>query len=135
MSITSAATAGRRAAEARMRDTVRLYRQAADIFDRVSGETVPGPQSTLYTGRARVKAAPAVPEDTEAGEREVTRRRYGVDLPWATRLPGGGRILPGDRIEVTATADARMLGLALWVLDAEYGDQTTAWRISTEDRA
>lgn len=135
MSIASAAASGRRAAEARMTDTVRLYRQAADIFDRESGETVPGPQATLYTGRARVKAAPAVPEDTEAGEREVTRRRYGVDLPWATALPGGGRILPGDRIEVTATADARMLGLALWVLDAEYGDQTTAWRISTEDRA
>ena len=135
MSITSAAAAGRRAAEARMKDTIRLYRQATDIFDRETGETVPGPQSTLYTGRARVKAAPAVPEDTQAGERDVTRRRYGVDLPWATTIPGGGRILPGDRIEVTGSLDARLVGLTLWVLDGEFGDQTTAWRLSTEDRA
>lgn len=135
MSITSAAAAGRRAAEARMTDTVRLYRQAADLFDRETGETVPGPQTTLYTGRARVKPAPAVPEDTEAGEREITRRRYVVHLPWTTPIPGGARILPGDRIEITTSRDARLVGLTLWVLDGEYGDQTTAWRISTEDRS
>ena len=128
--------AGRRAAEARMRDTVRLYSQGDDVFDRTSGNTVPGPQLTLYTGMARVKAiAASTGEDSEAGEREVVLREYEVHLPWATSLPPGTRVLPGMRVEVTASPDARMVGLVLWVTGASFSDQSTAWRIRTEDRS
>lgn len=129
-------SAGRREAEARMRDTVRLFTQGDDVFDRSTGNTVPGAQSTLYTGKARVKAiAQSTGEETEAGEREIVLREYEVSLPWATSLPSGARVLPGMRIEVTASPDARMVGLVLWVTGASFSDQSTAWRIRVEDRS
>ena len=119
-----------------MRDTVRLYTQAADTFDRTTGTTTPGAQTTLYAGKARVKAiAQSTGRETEAAEREVLLREYEVHLPWSTVLPGGGRVLPGMRIEVTASPDARMAGLVLWVTGATFSDQSTAWRIRTEDRS
>jgi hypothetical protein len=119
-----------------MRDTVRLYTQAADSFDRDTGGTVPGAQTTLYTGKARVKAiAASTGQETEAGEREVVLREYEVSLPWAAPLPNGTRLLPGARIEVTASLDARMTGLVLWVTGGTFSDQSTAWRIRTEDRS
>lgn len=135
-SLNAVLVAGRAAAEARMRDTVRLYSQAADTFDRSSGQTVPGAQTTLYTGKARVKAiAASTGQETEAGEREVVLREYEVQLPWATALPSGTRVLPGMRIEVTASPDAHMPGLILWVTGATFSDQSTVWRIRTEDRS
>jgi hypothetical protein len=128
--------AGRRAAEARMRDTVRLYSQAPDGFDRTSGTSTPGAKTTLYAGKARVKAiAQSTGEETEAGERELVLREYEVQLPWATTLPAGTRVLPGMRVEVTGSPDARMVGLVLWVTGAAFSDQSTAWRIRTEDRS
>ena len=128
--------AGRRAAEARMRDTVRLYSQAADGFDRTSGTTTPGAQTTVYAGKARVKAiAASTGEETEAGERELVLREYEVHLPWSTSLPPGTRVLPGMRVEVTASPDARMVGLILWVTGVSFSDQSTAWRIRAEDRS
>jgi hypothetical protein len=136
MSLDTLLAAGRTAAEARMRDTVRLYSQAADSFDRPTGSTSPGAQSTLYAGKARVKAiAASTGQETEAGEREVVLREYEVSLPWAAPLAGGTRVLPGARIEVTASPDARMVGLVLWVTGATFSDQSTAWRIRTEDRS
>lgn len=127
---------GRAAAEARMRDTVRLYSQAPDTFDRPTGNTVPGAQTDLYAGKARVKAiAASTGEEAEAGERELVLREYEVQLPWSTPLPPGTRVLPGMRIEVTASPDARMVGLVLWVTGASFSDQSTAWRIRTEDRS
>lgn len=128
--------AGRAAAAERMRDTVRLYVQADGVFDRTTGTTVPGAQTTLYTGMARVKPlAQASGQDTQAGEREVRLLDYEVHLPWDAPLPDGVRVLPGMRIEVTASRDARMVGLVLWVTGAAFVDQATAWRIKTEDRS
>nr|WP_275409798.1 DUF6093 family protein [Streptomyces bauhiniae] len=132
----SALAAGRRAAEARMRDTVRLYSQAPDVFDRVTGHSTPGVKTTLYQGRARVSAvAQASGEDTQAGDREVRLLEYQVAVPWGTTLPLGARVLPGMRVDVVASSDARMVGVTLWVTGAQFGDQATAWRISTEDRS
>jgi hypothetical protein len=126
---------GRAAAERRMRETVRLYRQDADTFDRVTGTTVPGQPHDLYEGKAQVKPiAQASGEDVQAAEREVRLLEYEVSLPWGTPLPDGVRIRPGMRIEVLASPDARMAGLVLWVTGTQYGDQATAWRITTEDR-
>lgn len=127
--------AGRREAEARMRDQVRVYKQGPDAFDRTTGNTVPGPQTDLYVGMARVKGvAQSSGQDAQAGEREVVLREYEVALPWATVLPAGERLLPGARIEVTASEDPRMPGLILWATGAKFTDQATAWRISAEDR-
>jgi hypothetical protein len=119
-----------------MRDTVRLYTQAPGAFNRDTGTTGTGTQTTLYAGKARVKAlAAATGQEKEAGEREVVLREYEVSLPWATALQPGVRVFPGARIEVTASLDARMTGLVLWVLSASFSDQSTAWRIRVEDRS
>lgn len=136
MSVDGVLAAGRAAAKARMRDTVRLYSQADDTFDRTTGNTVPGAQTTRYTGVGRVKSvAQASGEDVQASDREVRLLEYVVELPWDAPLPDGVRVLPGMRIEVTDSRDARMVGLILWVTGAQFGDQATAWRIKTEDRS
>lgn len=132
----AALAAGRREHEALMVDTVRLYRQAPDAFDRSTGSAVPGQQTTLYTGKARVKpVAQSTGEDVQAGEREVILREYEVALPWSTVLQGGGRVLAGDRIEVQASPDVRLSGLTLWVTGTQFSATATAWRISAEDRS
>ncbi|MFD6421037.1 DUF6093 family protein [Streptomyces sp. NPDC060198] len=136
MSLADALARGRSAAEARMLDRVRLYTQGDDVFDRETGETVPGAQTVLYEGQARVKpVAQASGEDAQAGEREVMLREIEVSLPWSTPLPSGVRVLPGSRVAVLAAEDPRMTGLVLWVTGAQYGSQATAWRLSTEDRS
>ncbi|MFF4246223.1 DUF6093 family protein [Streptomyces sp. NPDC001822] len=136
MSVADALARGRAAAEARMLDTVRLYTQGEDVFDRESGTTVPGPVTVLYEGRARVKpVSQASGEEKQAGEREVVLREVEVALPWATALPAGTRLLAGARVKVLASQDPRMGDLVLWVASSQFSGQATAWRISTEDRS
>jgi hypothetical protein len=136
VSLDEVLAAGRAAAEGRMLDTVRLYEQAEDSFDRSTGTTTPGAQTTLYEGKGRVKpVAQASGEDVQAADREVRLLEYQVSLPWSTSLPSGKRILPGMRIEVTASPDVRMVGLILWVTGGQFSGQTTAWRITAEDRS
>lgn len=119
-----------------MRDEVRLYRQDPDTFDRDSGNTVPGEKHPIYEGPARIKPiAQAAGEDVQAGDREVRLLEYQVSLPAGVQLEPGTRVLPGMQIEVLYSPDTRMVGLILWVTGANYGDQTTAWRLITEDRS
>jgi hypothetical protein len=129
---------GRAAHEALMTDTVRLYRQGPDVFDRDTGETVPGPETTIYGPAAgRVKPSTlSTAEDVQAAEREVLIARYEVALPWSAALPQGvARPLPGDLIEVVDSGDTRLAGLTLWVVLAQYSATATAWRLQTEDRS
>lgn len=136
MNIDGVLDAGRAAAKARMRDTVRLYSQAADVFDRTTGTTTPGAQTPLYDGIGRVKpVAQASGEDVQASDREVRLLEYVVELPWDAPLPADVRVLPGMRIKVLQSQDTRMVDLVLWVTGAQFGAQATAWRISTEDRS
>lgn len=127
--------AGRAAAEELMRETVRIYKQAPDVFDRTSGNTVPGARTTVYEGPGRVKGiAASTGDETEAADREVVQREYTVSVPWATVLPGV-RVLPGDRIEVLASPDPRMAGLVLWATGQQFSSTATAWRVGAEDRS
>ncbi|MFF5186462.1 DUF6093 family protein [Streptomyces sp. NPDC000345] len=136
MNVDGALAAGRAAAKARMRDTVRLYSQGPDTFNRATGTTTPGAKTTLYQGVGRVRPlAQASGEDVQAADREVRLLEYQVSLPWDTPLPGGTRVLPGMRVEVLASRDARMVGLVLWVTGGQFSDQATAWRLTTEDRS
>lgn len=136
MNIDGVLAAGRAAAESRMRDEVRLYQQDPGVFDRDTGTAVPGAKHVLYEGMARIKPiAQAAGEDVQAGDREVRLLEYQVSLPTSVQLPPGTRILPGMQVEVLASPDARMVGLVLWVTGANFGDQTTAWRLITEDRS
>lgn len=127
---------GRAAHRELMGEEIRLYEQGPDVFDRESGDTVPGPQTVLYTGPGRVKpVAEATGTDEQAGEREVSLRGYEVAVPWSTELAPGVRVVPGARIEVLASADTRMVGLVLWVTGVQYSGTATAWRLSAEDRS
>lgn len=126
---------GRAAHEDLMEEQIRLYRQGEDVFDRTTGQTVAGPQTVLYNGRARVKPAGQAGEETVAGEREIGLREYEVALPWGTTLPPGTRVVPGDRVAVDASPDPRMPGLILYVTGAQYSSSATAWRLIAEERA
>lgn len=136
MNVDGVLAAGRQAALSRMRETVQLYEQAPDVFDRGTGNTIPGARTVLYEGPARIKPiAQASGEDVQAGDREVRLLQYQVALPWDAPLPADTRVLPGMQVEVLASPDARMTGLVLWVIAAQFGDQVTAWRLTTEDRS
>ncbi|WP_327378009.1 DUF6093 family protein [Streptomyces sp. NBC_01216] len=132
-----ALAAGRREAEALMRETITIFRPGPDIFDRTTGLSVPGPPVVVfYTGAARVKPAQLADSEVQAGEREVVLRQYRVTLPFATELPASGeRPRAGDVVDVAASPDPRLAGLRLWVTGVHYGSTATAWRIITEERS
>ena len=135
MSLEALLAAGRAVALELMRDTVRLWRPGEDVFDRETGETIPGPPAAeFYTGPARVKVAQISAEQVQAGEQEVQLRQYRVSLPFDAELPTSQRPEPGDLIDVTASPDPRMAGLRLWVVGVQYSSTATAWRIIAEDR-
>jgi hypothetical protein len=132
----AALAAGRAEAEALMRDTITVYRPAPDVFDRATGNTIPGTAVTFYTGKARVKPDQLADSEVQAGEQEVTLRQYKVTLPFSTALPASGeRPRPGDVVDVTASPDPRLGGLRLWVTGVQYSGTATAWRIIAEDRS
>lgn len=119
-----------------MRETVAVYRPGEGVFDRDTGGVVEGPPEVeFYTGKARVKGEATQGSEVRAGEHNVTLRSYIVSLPWGAVLPAGERPRPGDVIDVTASPEARLVGLRLWVDEVTYGSTTTAWRIRAEDRS
>lgn len=130
----AALAAGRAAALELQRETVTLYRPGEGAFDWSTGTTAPASATAIYSGQARVKPAAQVGEEAEAGEQNVTLRDYVVSLPWSTPPPAS-RPRPGDVIDVSASPDARMVGLRLWVTGVQYSSTATAWRISAEDRS
>lgn len=135
MTAETALAAGRRAAEARMTDQVRIWRPGEPIFDRETGTEIPGPDLELYAGPARVRPVGTAGEDVDSGEHEVILRQYEVGVPWSAIPPAGLSLVPGDRVEVASSPDARMAGLSLWVMGQQYRAQATAWRIIAEDRS
>jgi hypothetical protein len=133
--LTGVLSRARATAEGLMREQGRLLRQAPDVYDENAHTAVPGAITVLYSGPARVKATQTVGQDIQAGERNLVKARYRVSLPWATTLQPGLRIRDGDQFEVTTSPDARLAGLTLWVVSAEYGSTTSAWRLEVEDRS
>ena len=129
--------AGRAEAQALMRDTATLYRPGPDVFDRETGQTLPGPPAVVfYAGPVRLKPADLSDSEVQAGEREVVLRQYRITLPFSTTLPESGeRPKPGDLVDVSASPDPRLAGLRLWVTGVMYSSTATAWRIIAEDRS
>jgi hypothetical protein len=139
MSDLSAALAdGRREHEALMAgagDRVRIHRPGPPVFDQDTGEETPGTDLVLYEGPARAKAVSlATGTETQAGQEEVRLRQYEIALPWATSVPAGEVILPGDQVLFLAAADPRLTGAVLHVTGRQFGSLATAWRIYAEDR-
>ena len=135
MSLEELLAAGRAAAAELMRETVTLYRPGEPVFDRTTGQMIPGPPAvTFYTGLARVKAQPAEPVDVQAGEKEVSLLQYRISLTFTAELLPGERPEPGDLLDVTASPDPRMAGLRLWITGIQYSSTATVWRLTAEDR-
>ncbi|MFR9796142.1 DUF6093 family protein [Streptomyces sp. MS06] len=128
---------GRAAAEELMLDTITLYRPGADVFDRDTGQTVPGPPAVIfYTGPARVRPAQLAVSQVQAGEQELHLRQYRITLPYGTQLPDSGeRPAAGDVADVNASPNPRLVGVRLWVQGAQYSATATAWRIIAEERS
>lgn len=135
MNLTSLLAAGRAAHEELMVDTVRLQRPGTDVYNPSTGATTQPDARPLYEGPGRVKPAVSVQQATEAGERAVVARRYEVALPWSAMPLAVDRVLPGDQVEVTASPDARLTGLVLWVESVAESATATAWRLAAEDRS
>ncbi|MFJ6579246.1 DUF6093 family protein [Streptomyces sp. NPDC091368] len=126
--------AGRAAAAELQRETVTLFRPGTPDFDWESGTDGSETPLVLYSGPARVKAvARSRGEEVDAGEVNVTLREYTVSLPWGIAV--SDRPAVGDRVEVTASPDGRMVGLGLWVSGVEFSSTATVWRLSAEDRS
>lgn len=130
-----ALAAGRREHEALMVDQIRIHRPGPGVFDQTTGATQPGSDLVLYEGKARAKPIRvATSTEIQSGEREVRLHDYEVTLPWATTVPTGQVIRPGDQILILAAQDPRMAGSTLWVTGRQSSSLATAWRIYAEDR-
>lgn len=127
--------AGRAAHAQLMVDTVRLVRPGTEHYDPVTGTTTQPDARTLYEGPARCKAAQAVSETADFGQRLLVQRRYEVALPWSAAPLAVDRVLPGDQVLVTASPDPRLVGMVLWVTSVGESATATAWRLSVEDRS
>lgn len=126
--------AARAAALQLQRETIILFRAGDVVFDPDTGTDTPGVDAVLYTGAARVKpSTQSRGEEVNAGEVNTTLREYTVSLPWDTEVDA--RPIPGDLIDVSASPDARMIGMRLWVTGVQFSSTATAWRISAEDRS
>lgn len=129
-----ALSAGRLAALELQRETITLYRPGDDNFEWDPGTDNPASPLVIYSGQARVKpVSQSRGEEVEAGEQNVTLREYTVSLPWDTAV--SERPAVGDLIDVTASPDARMVGLRLWVSGIQFSSTATVWRINAEDRS
>lgn len=116
-------------------DRIRIQRPTPGTFDQTTGADVPGIPLVLYEGTARVRpVALATGTEAQAGEREIRLRDYEVAVPWATSLPPGEVVQPGDEVHVLASADPRLPGTTLWVTGRQFSAMATAWRIYAEDR-
>lgn len=115
--------AGRRAAERRMTDTVRITRTDPDQVDELTGR---GVDVTVYEGRAKVQGYTAYETRAEVAGATVVIQRSGLHLP-----VGAYRMRVGDVVEVTATAtDPFLVGRRYRIAqEAPMKTHATAYRV------
>jgi hypothetical protein len=128
MSVESAVAAGRTAALQLMRDTCVIERRSgAPTLNQSTGELTQ-PWTQIYSGRCRGK--PRSSKEAEWGEHEVTLHQYVVVLPWDATP----QIRREDRLTVTASDDAWLIGRHLEVIAVSLAGTSTARRILVEDK-
>lgn len=128
MSVAGVLARGRTAALMLMRDTCTVERKfGAPVLNETTG-LLEQAWTTVYTGACRVK--PRSASETEWGEREVTLHSYVAVLPWDTPV----EVQREDRLTVTASDDAWLIGRHLEVLAISLAGTATARRLLVEDR-
>lgn len=130
MSVAGVLARGRAAALQLMRDTCTIERKSGTpVFNEDTGENVQA-WAVVHTGPCRVKQVGAG-SDAQHGEREVTLHRYTAVLPWDTVA----EIRREDRLTVTASEDAWLIGRPMEVIDVSFSGASTARRLVVEDKA
>lgn len=128
MSVETALAAGRTATLALLRDTCTVARKGAIVLDPDTGQNTQT-WTTVYTGACRVK--PRAHREAEFGEHEVTLHQHVVVLPWDATP----EIRREDRLTVTASDDAWLIGRPLEVIAVGHAGSATARRLVVEDTA
>lgn len=128
MSVSGVLARGRAAALALMRDTCVVERKTGDpVLDEETGQ-LEQPWAAVYAGVCRVK--PRSSSESEWGEREVTLHSYVAVLPWDATP----EVQRGDRLTVTASDDAWLIGRNLDVIAISLAGTATARRLLVEDK-
>lgn len=129
MSLTSHLARGRVAALQLMVDTCKIERLASrGEFDPETGNYSPT-WETLYEGRCRLKNQGAG-GSSEYGEHEVNLPTYQVVLPYDV----SPEIRETDRVTVTSSADAWLVGRQMQVTGVDKTALKTARRLTVQDR-
>ncbi|MGW4663183.1 DUF6093 family protein [Streptosporangium sandarakinum] len=119
---------GRREALTLMRDTCTVERKSGEpVFNEDTGQ-YEQTWAAVHTGPCRIK--PRGHAESEFGEREVTLHQYVAVLPW----DAAPEIRREDRLVITASDDAWLVGRPLEVIDVGYAGTATARRLVVEDR-
>lgn len=119
---------GRREALVLMRDTCTVDRKDGDpVLDETTGE-LEQLYETVYTGACRLK--PRSSSETEWGEREVSLQQLVAVLPW----DASAQVRREDRLTVTASDDAWLIGRPLEVIGISLAGTSTARRLLVEDK-
>lgn len=122
---------GRRQALVLMRDRCTIERKTGErVFDPAMGEYTQA-WSSVYTGVCRVKNTGGGSDSDLAGAQSVTLHRYEVRLP----VDDSPEVLREDRLTVTASDDAWLIGRPMEVVDVGYAGTNTARRLTVEDRS
>lgn len=121
---------GRAEHERLMIDACTIDRPGAPTLDRTTSILTPGAGTVLYAGKCRLKGE-RMPRPAEAGEELQMVARYELALPFSAALAEELRV--GDRVTMTASGDARLVGQVLYVMAVDFGSTATAWRITVQD--
>lgn len=129
MSLGSAISRGRAAAELRMRDACTARRQTGTAYDDDTGTTVPT-WSALYDGRCRMSQPNARASRTTAGEADVLLQTPQLHLPMAADM-----LRPGDEVTITESLDdPQSVGRVFIVRDVPAHSHATARRYGVTER-
>lgn len=115
-------------AEALMVDACTVVRLGDVATDPDTGD-VTTPETTLYTGKAKVQTWEAQESNPEGGGTVFTLQRYRIDVPVASFAPQ-----IGDVVEITAAAmDAHLVGRRYRVAALLHKSLATAYRLGVEE--
>ena len=135
MSVDSVLARGRTAALQLMRDTCIIERRTAHSALNTTTGQYTDTWTAVYSGACRIKSAAqrgvAAGRDVTTGESELTLHKYEIDLPWDATP----EIHREDRVTVTASEDAWVIGRPLEVVDVGYTGTSTSRRLTVEDRS
>ena len=110
-------------AESLMTSTVTVTRLGEPVWDEDAGTYTDAP-TTVYEGRCKVQTFQAFEAEPEAGGAQRVIQRYYLHVPVSA-----GVFLPGDRAEVTASANPLLVGNVYVVAAAHEKDWQTAQRL------